>query len=96
MKRDLGDGYELDDDRARIDIDAVHAFLSGSYWAEGRPRVEVERLVRESQRAVGLYKDDAQIGFARAFTDELALPRAAPVPRARDPSPMFATTPEDV
>ena len=72
MRRELGDGYELDDDAARVDVDAVHAFLSESYWATGRPREEVERLVRESQRVVGLYKDGAQIGYARAFTDDMS------------------------
>jgi hypothetical protein len=37
MRRDLGDGYELDDDRERIDLDAVHAFISDkSYWAKGK------------------------------------------------------------
>ncbi|HXR12098.1 MAG TPA: GNAT family N-acetyltransferase [Gaiellaceae bacterium] len=70
MIRDLGDGYEVDDDRARIDLDAVHAYLSGvSYWAEGRSRAETERLVRESDRIVGLYKDGAQVGYCRAATD---------------------------
>ena len=70
MKRDLGDGYELDDDPDRIDVDAVHAYLGGiSYWAKGRPREEQERLVREACRVVGLYKDGAQIGFCRAATD---------------------------
>jgi len=55
VRRDLGDGYELDDDRERVDVDAVHAYLSGeAYWAKGRPRTEVERLVRESQRIVGV------------------------------------------
>jgi len=73
VRRELGDGYELDDDRARIDVDAVHAYLSGvSYWAAGRPHSEVARLVRESQRIVGLYKDGAQVGFARAFTDDMS------------------------
>ncbi len=69
MKRDLGDGYEVDDDRERVDIDAVHAFISTAYWAEGRPRETVERLVREASRVVGLYKDGAQVGFCRAVTD---------------------------
>ena len=35
---DVGDGYELDDDPARIDRDAVYAYLARSYWAEGRTR----------------------------------------------------------
>ena len=72
MKRDLGDGYELDDDPSRVDLDAVHAFLSGSYWAAGRPRAEVERLTGSAQRVVGMYKDGAQVGFARAFTDDMS------------------------
>lgn len=71
MKRELADGYELDDDPARIDIDAVHAYIAGeSYWGEGRPRERVERAVRKADRVVGLYKDGAQVGFSRAVTDE--------------------------
>lgn len=70
MRRDLGDGYELDDDPARIDLDAVHAYIAGeSYWAQGRPREVMDRLVRDAQRVVGLYKDGAQVGFCRAVTD---------------------------
>jgi hypothetical protein len=56
VKRDLGDGYELDDDRARIDRDAVHAYLGGvSYWAEGRTRERQDELIDASDRVVGLY-----------------------------------------
>ncbi|HVH51180.1 MAG TPA: GNAT family N-acetyltransferase [Gaiellaceae bacterium] len=69
MTRDLGDGYELDDDAARVDVDGVHAFLTTAYWAEGRSRDTVERLVREASRVVGLYSDREQIGFCRAVTD---------------------------
>ena len=79
MKRDLGDGYELDDDRERIDVEAVHAYLSQAYWAMGRPRVEVERLVREARRVVGLYKDGAQVGFCRAFSDDMSFAYLADV-----------------
>ena len=74
MRRELADGIELDDDPARIDVDAVHDFLSNhAYWAEGRPRETVERTVREASRVVGLYADGRQIGFARAFTDGVAV-----------------------
>ena len=69
MRRDLGDGYELDDDVTRVDIDAAHAFLTHAYWAEGRSRETVERLVREASRVVGLYHEGAQVGFCRAVTD---------------------------
>ena len=67
MRRDLDDGYELDDDRARIDRDAVHAYLGGeSYWAKGRTREKQDELIDASQHVVGLYKDGRQVGFARA------------------------------
>jgi GNAT superfamily N-acetyltransferase len=73
VRRALSHGIELDDDPARVDVDAVHDYLANeSYWAEGRPRETVERLVRESSRVVGLYDGDRQIGFARAFTDGVA------------------------
>jgi GNAT superfamily N-acetyltransferase len=74
MRRRLGDGLELDDDPGRIDVDAVHHFLANeSYWAEGRSRETVERLLREAQRVVGLYDGERQVGFARAFTDGVSL-----------------------
>jgi GNAT superfamily N-acetyltransferase len=70
VKRELGDGFELDDDPARIDIDAVFDFLSkDAYWAEGRPRELVERMIRAAQRVVGLYHNGRQIGFTRTFSD---------------------------
>jgi GNAT superfamily N-acetyltransferase len=70
LKHDLGDGYELDDDKARIDRDEVHRFLSEvSYWAAGRPRETQDRLIDTASRVVGLYHDAHQIGFCRAVTD---------------------------
>jgi ribosomal protein S18 acetylase RimI-like enzyme len=69
MRRALAGGYELDDDPARIDLDAVHAYLTTAYWAEGRPLEEVERLVTTAQRVVGLYAAGRQVGFCRAVSD---------------------------
>jgi GNAT superfamily N-acetyltransferase len=67
VKRDLGNGYELDDDREHLDRDAVHAYLGGvSYWAKGRTRERQDALIDASDRVVGLYHEGAQIGFARA------------------------------
>jgi GNAT superfamily N-acetyltransferase len=67
VRRELGDGFELDDDRGRIDRDAVHAYLGGeAYWAVGRVRDVQDALIDASQRVVGLYKDGRQVGFARA------------------------------
>ena len=73
MKRALGDGYELDDDRTRLDREAVHAYLGGvSYWAEGRSRERQDELIDASARVVGLYHDGRQIGFARAVDCDAA------------------------
>ena len=73
MKRDLGDGFELDDDRTRIDRDAVHAYLGGeSYWAEGRTRERQDELIDASELVVGLYEGGRQIGFARAVDCDAA------------------------
>ncbi len=70
MARDLGDGYELDDARERIDLAEVHRFLSEvSYWAKGRSRETQGGLVRNASRVVGLYKDGRQVGFCRAVSD---------------------------
>ena len=70
MKRDLGDGYELDDDPARIDREAVHAYLGGeAYWAKGRPREVQDMLIDEAARVVGLYRGSAQVGFTRTLSD---------------------------
>ena len=80
MRRTLAAGIELDDDPSRVDIDAVHDFLANhSYWAEGRDRDTVERLVNESQRVVGIYEGHRQIGFARAFTDDASVAYLADV-----------------
>jgi len=79
MKRSLDGGYELDDDPARVDVDAVHAFLTQSYWAEGHSRETVERLVQGAQRVVGLYLEGRQIGFCRAVSDDASLTYLADV-----------------
>ena len=69
MRRDLGDGYELDDDPRRIDREAVHRYLSRSYWAEGRPREVQDALIDGAARVVGLYHDGALVGFTRTLSD---------------------------
>jgi GNAT superfamily N-acetyltransferase len=75
VRRELPGGFELDDDRARIDVDAVHDFISTeSYWGLGRERALVVQAIEGSTRVVGLYRDDRsqhgqQIGFARAVSD---------------------------
>lgn len=70
MKRDVGDGYELDDDPGRIEREAVHRYLSEeSYWARGRSREVQDDLIDRAARVVGLYKDGVQVGFTRTLSD---------------------------
>jgi GNAT superfamily N-acetyltransferase len=69
-RRSLPGGFELDDDRGRVDPDAVHAYLTRSYWAEGRSREVVAALVENAARVVGLYDDGGrQVGFCRVVSD---------------------------
>jgi GNAT superfamily N-acetyltransferase len=66
--------YVIDTDRARVDLDVVHAFLSTSYWAQGIPRDVVKRSI-DGALCFGVYRDDGaragdeQVGFARVITD---------------------------
>jgi GNAT superfamily N-acetyltransferase len=70
LVRALPGGLELDDDRSRIDVDAVHDYLSNeSYWARGRSRGDVARTIAEAARVIGLYDAERQIGFARVISD---------------------------
>ena len=56
------DGYEIDDDPARLDLAVVHGFVAGSYWAAGVPRDVVARSVANSLN-LGLYHGADQVGF---------------------------------
>ncbi len=62
--------YTISDDPARLDLDAVHRYLSAeSYWAKGLPRETLERSVAGSL-CFGVYdKENGQVGFARVVTD---------------------------
>ena len=59
---------EISTDPTRIDLDLVHAFLSSSYWAQGRTREVVERSITNSI-AFGAYTAGRQVAFARVITD---------------------------
>ena len=60
--------YIVSTDITRLDIDAIHAFLTRSYWAEGISHESVTAAIERSL-AFGLYHLDTQVGFARAITD---------------------------
>ncbi len=60
--------YEITTDPTRFDIDAIHAFLSRSYWSPGVPKAIVERAIAHSL-CFGVLHGKEQVGFARVITD---------------------------
>ena len=61
--------YLITDDPARLDVEAVHAYLSRSYWAEGIPLETVARSLQNSL-CLGVYDAAGnQVGLARFVTD---------------------------
>jgi GNAT superfamily N-acetyltransferase len=77
--------FLISTDRARLDLDVVHGFLTDCYWAKGIPREVVARSIEHSLcfgvyderdgKSPRLAKDarhgapGAQVGFARVITD---------------------------
>lgn len=55
-------------DRTAVDVDAVHAYLASSYWADGISRDLVARSI-EGSLPFSLFHNGQQIGFARVITD---------------------------
>ncbi len=63
------DEYLLTTDVERFQFDVVHRYLSEvAYWSPGVSREKVERAARHSL-AFGLFREEAQIGYARMITD---------------------------
>ena len=63
------DGFEVSDDRARLDRGTVHRYLATqSYWAQEIPRATLDRAIDHSL-CFGLYRGAALVGFARVVTD---------------------------
>jgi GNAT superfamily N-acetyltransferase len=62
--------YEISSDPSRLDIDAIHAYLTRSYWSPGIPRDIVARAAKHSL-CLGVYlrATGAQVGFTRVVTD---------------------------
>jgi GNAT superfamily N-acetyltransferase len=60
--------YSISTDRKKLDVAAIHTYLTTSYWSPGIPLATVEKAVRGSI-CFGLYHGAAQIGLARVVTD---------------------------
>jgi len=55
-------------DRARLDMDVVHGFLTNYYWAKGISREVVAQSIDHSL-CFGIYENDVQVRFARVVSD---------------------------
>src|SRR5262245_62497999 len=60
--------FEISTDPARLDREAIHAFLRESYWASDIPREIVDRSI-DNALSFGIYDAGRQVGFARVVTD---------------------------
>jgi len=65
--------FLISTDRARLDLDVIHGFLTNCYWAKGIPRDVVARAIEHSL-CFGIYHEmgtvpSLQVGFARVITD---------------------------
>lgn len=61
--------FNISTDPARLDIDAIHHFLSTkAYWCLNIPKETVATSIKNSL-CFGVYENEKQIGFARIITD---------------------------
>lgn len=60
--------YRVSSNPLEIDVDAVHAYLSRSYWAAGIAREVVAKSILHSL-CFGLFHGREQVGFARVVSD---------------------------
>ena len=65
----MTDSWHLSFEAADMQVDAIHAFLAQSYWAENISRATVERAIAGSLCVGAFAPTGGQIGFARVITD---------------------------
>lgn len=61
--------YTITTDKRQLDLNAIHAFLSQTYWSPGVPLAVVAKAI-ENSLAFGILRGQEQIGFARVVTDK--------------------------
>ncbi len=60
--------YCISTDRRKLDVEAIHSYLTSSYWSPGIPRSTVEKALSNSI-CFGLYHGANQVGLTRVITD---------------------------
>lgn len=61
--------YTITTDKRRLDLHAIHLFLSQTYWSPGIPLAVVKRAI-ENSLAFGIFQGQEQVGFACVVTDK--------------------------
>ena len=65
----LKDEFCISTDKAKLDVDAIHEFLSNqAYWCINIPKEKVLTSI-ENSLCFGVYQNKKQIGFARIISD---------------------------
>lgn len=62
------DNYLVSTDNEKLDVQAIHRYLTRSTWAKGIP-LDVVSTSIENSLNFGVYHNEIQIGFARLITD---------------------------
>jgi len=69
MKEVQAGEYMISTDRAKLDREYVHHYISTkTYWAQGVPRNVIDASI-DNALCLGIYQDNNQVGFARLVTD---------------------------
>jgi GNAT superfamily N-acetyltransferase len=64
----LTNEYMITSNKSLLDIDAIHSYLSRSYWAKNVPHHVVSKAI-DNSLCFGVFHHSAQVGFARLITD---------------------------
>lgn len=69
MQEEISKGeYWVTTDNEKLDFDSIHQWITNSYWANGRTK-EAMKKVMDNSLNFGLFHNDKQVGFARVITD---------------------------
>lgn len=66
---DCGEGVQISDDAARVDLERAHRWIAQSYWAAGIPWETFRRAAKRSLCA-GVFDGREMVGFARVVSDQ--------------------------
>lgn len=62
------DDYQMSTDPAKLDVEAIHAFLTIAHWSPGIPLSMVKTALANSL-CFGVYHRGKQVGLSRVVTD---------------------------